>query len=103
MAAKSFLNALLTNATLAAVLVTAMPGLAAAAPDGAATSEPQNRKRSKFQYHDGSAEEKRPYRRPNLDIDPTNLRIEELLARINELEERVETLEHQSRFSKGSQ
>lgn len=103
MAAKSFVKAALTNATLAAALVTAMPILVVAAPDDAATPEIQNRKRSKFQYHDGSAEEKRPYRRPDLDVDPTNLRYEELIARYNALEERVEALEQQLRHSKRSQ
>jgi hypothetical protein len=103
MAAQSFVKTLLRNATLAAVLATAMPTLVAAAPNAAVNPELQKKNRSKFEYHDGSAEEKRPYRRHSLDVDPTNLRYEELIARLNALEERVEQLEHHSRFSKRGQ
>ena len=100
MAEKSFVRNWLRNATLAAVLSTGMPSLVVAAPDAAAAPEQQKRNRSKFEYHDGSAEEKRPYRRPNPDVDPTNLRYEELIARINALEERLEALDYKSKFSK---
>jgi hypothetical protein len=102
MSAKNFVKALLTNATMTVVLATAMPTLVVAASDDAATFGLQNRNRSKFQYHDGSAEEKRPYRRPDLDVDPTSLKYEELIARCNALEERVEALEQQLRPSKRS-
>jgi TolA-binding protein len=56
--------------------------------------EIQKKNRSKFEYHDGSAEERRPYRRPDPDLDPTNLRVEEMRERINALEERIERLEY---------
>jgi hypothetical protein len=100
MAEKSFVRILLRNATFAAVLSTGMPSLVVAAPDAATAPEQQKRNRSKFEYHDGSAEERRPYRRPNPDVDPMNLRYEELIVRINALEERLEALEYQSKFSK---
>ncbi|MGF3024110.1 hypothetical protein ACQVP2_14945 [Methylobacterium aquaticum] len=100
MAEKSFVKRWLRNATLVAVLTTGIPGLVCAAPDDATAPEAQKKSRSKFEYHDGRAEEKRPYRRPNPDVDPTNLRYEELIARINALEERIEALEYQSKISK---
>lgn len=65
-----------------------------------ANHEDEKRNRSRFEYHDGRAEEKRPYRRPDLDADPTNLKLEEMRERINRLEERLELLEHNSIHSK---
>lgn len=100
MAVKHSVKGSLTFVILATLVLIVSPSLVVASADDAATSEVQKKNRSKFEYHDGSAAEKRPYRRPNLDIDPTNLRLEELTARINALEERVETLEYQSRSSK---
>lgn len=103
MAAKSFVKAALRNATMVVVFATATPALVMAAPDDATAPEIQNKNRSNFQYHNGSADEKRPYRRPNLDIDPTNLRIEELIERQNALEERIEALERLPQFSRRGQ
>lgn len=56
--------------------------------------EVQKKSRSGFEYHDGRAEERRPYRRPQLDVDPTNLTVEELRERVIVLEERIERLEY---------
>lgn len=67
---------------------------------GPVNGEEGRQNRSRFEYHDGRAEEKRPYRRPDLDTDPTNLKMEELRERINALEERLELLERNSNNSK---
>lgn len=86
----------LTRTTCAVLLaITALCASHHAAADPAQL-DLQKKNRSKFEYHDGSAEEKRPYRRPDLDLDPTNLRVEELRERINVLEERLERLEQRS-------
>ncbi len=58
--------------------------------------------RSGFAYHDGHAPERRPYRQPKLDVDPTDLSMEELRARLNHLEERLEQLEQGLVSSKGA-
>jgi uncharacterized small protein (DUF1192 family) len=93
---KAHPNGVLTRATCAVLLaITALCAPHHAAADSAQL-ELQKKNRSKFEYHDGSAEEKRPYRRPDLDLDPTNLRVEELRERINVLEERLERLEQRS-------
>ncbi|MCF4130135.1 hypothetical protein [Methylobacterium sp. SyP6R] len=96
MAAKNFVKSALRIATLAVVLVSAMPSLVVAASDDAEKLDLQNKNRSNFQYHDGRAEERRPYRRPSIDADPRDLKIEELTERLNGLEERIEKLERQS-------
>lgn len=89
-------NVVLTRTTCAVLLT--ITALCASHHAAAETTqlELQKKNRSKFEYHDGSAEEKRPYRRPDLDLDPTNLRVEELRERINVLEERLERLEQRS-------
>ena len=59
-----------------------------------ARAEPVDKQqRSNFQYNDGQPPEKRPYRKPKLDVDPTDLSSEEMRARLNYLEERIERLE----------
>jgi TolA-binding protein len=103
MVGKSFVRASLRNAILAALLVVSISSLVVAASDDVATPETKKQNRSKFEYNNGSAEEKRPYRRPNIDADPMNLRYEELRERFNELEDRVERLERQDRSSKMGQ
>ncbi len=103
MVEKSFVRVSLRNATLAALLVASIPSLVVAASDDVANPESKKQNRSKFEYNNGSPEEKRPYRRPNLDADPMNLRYEELRERFNELEDRVERLERQDRSSKRGQ
>lgn len=87
------LNFSLRNTTLRSLL---RVGLVIAAQQAAAdptASEHQRKNRSSFEYNDGRADERRPYRRPDLDVDPTNLKLEELRERTNALEERVERLE----------
>lgn len=63
--------------------------------------EVQKKSRSGFEYHDGRAEERRPYRQPALDVDPTNLTVEEIRERVTVLEERIERLEYLMGNSKG--
>ncbi|MGN7126796.1 hypothetical protein [Methylorubrum thiocyanatum] len=59
-----------------------------------ARAEPLDKQqRSNFQYQDGQAPEKRPYKKPKLDVDPTDLSLEEMRARLNYLEERIERIE----------
>lgn len=92
----------LRNATWALLLTVAsfLAVQQAAADPG--VSEQQKKSRSNFEYHDGRAEERRLYRRPDLDVDPTNLKLEELRERINALEERLERLEYQQNgFKRG--
>ena len=90
------------NTTLAILLSVGFVCAVQHAAADPALPEGQKKSRSRFEYHDGSAEEKRLYRRPDLDMDPTNLKLEELRERINTLEERLERLEYQSNGSKGA-
>ncbi|MFJ7440827.1 hypothetical protein ACIQW5_24605 [Methylorubrum thiocyanatum] len=84
----------LTVAVVAVQLAGAALVVAGTAHAGPTNSENEKKNRSRFEYHDGHAEERRPYRRPDPDTDPTNLRFEELRERINRLEERLEFLEN---------
>ncbi|NGM37284.1 MULTISPECIES: hypothetical protein [Methylobacterium] len=93
-------NRWLASTTVALLLELGLlfaPQQAASQP---AAPEHQKKSRSKFEYHDGRADERRPYRHPDLDIDPTNLKMEELRERLNALEERLERLEYLSNGSK---
>ena len=56
-------------------------------------SQSRKENRSKFQYHDGKPEEKRQYVLPKVDVDPTNLTVEEMKARITHLEDLLEVIE----------
>ena len=90
----------LTLATMAIHIAVISSMAAGAALANPANHEDERRNRSRFEYHDGRPEEKRPYRRPDLDADPTNLKLEEMRERINRLEERLELLERNSIHSK---
>lgn len=67
------------------------------APQLAAAENVKTNGRSAFEYNDGSPVEKRPYRQPRLDVDPTDLTVEELKERLNHLEDRIERLENSLR------
>ncbi|GAA0241652.1 hypothetical protein GCM10008965_07240 [Methylorubrum aminovorans] len=91
---KVALTVALTVAVVAVQLAGAALVVAGTAHAGPTNSENEKKNRSRFEYHDGHAEERRPYRRPDPDTDPTNLRFEELRERINRFEERLEFLEN---------
>ena len=87
------------NHIFAIFIAAALPVLCLSAPSTAhaqtvSLDNSEKQSRSAFEYLNGHVPEKRPYKQPKLDVDPTDLSVEELRERLNYLEERIERLEH---------